>query len=304
MVAHVDPAVPCAGRPPVPSCPAGRRARRPRCRPVAAAGPPRPRRPAWRRARPTPDHSASDGSWSATSGSRISGAERDVRRVAHHDVDGAVEVGEGVGHVAEPQVDRRTRRSCARAQANASGSASTACTRDPGTSVATASAIAPDPVHRSTTTGVTAGSRRARRVDRRAGHHLGLGPRHEDPRPDGELEVPEEGPPGDVLQRLAGRTPVDVRRKGPRRAAPATSPDHSARRSTPSAWAASSSASKRGDGHAGRGEPVGRRRRRGRPHGSRSLAGGGELGGQCRRRRAPGRPRRGRRRGRRRGCRP
>ena len=38
-------------------------------------------------------------------GDRLPGLERDVRRVADHDVDGAVEVVEGVGHVAVPQVD-------------------------------------------------------------------------------------------------------------------------------------------------------------------------------------------------------
>ena len=52
------------------------------------------------------------------------------------------------------------------AQACASGESSTAYTRVPGTSVATALAIAPDPVHRSTTTagGASAGRSRSRSI--------------------------------------------------------------------------------------------------------------------------------------------
>ena len=59
-----------------------------------------------RRARRSPDHSASVRVVVAgLGGDRLAGLERDVRRVADHDVDGAVEVGERVGHVALAQVD-------------------------------------------------------------------------------------------------------------------------------------------------------------------------------------------------------
>ena len=77
------------------------------------------------------------------------------------------------------------------AQACAAGSSSTACTVACGTSSATALAIAPEPVHRSTTTGAL---ELARPVDRPAGEQLGLGPRHEDPGPDRELDVAEVRP--------------------------------------------------------------------------------------------------------------
>jgi hypothetical protein len=43
--------------------------------------------------------------------------------------------------------------------------------------------------------------RRPRRLDGQPGHHLGLGPRHEDPRPHRELEPAEAGAAGEVLQR-------------------------------------------------------------------------------------------------------
>ena len=76
------------------------------------------------------------------------------------------------------------------AHARASGSASTACTRDLGTSCAMASAIAPDPVHRSTTSGC-GHVHLAQPVDGPAGHDLGLRPGHEHPGTDLELEVPE-----------------------------------------------------------------------------------------------------------------
>ena len=61
-----------------------------------------------------PPHRASGGSCSRTSGSRISRVRRDVRRVRHDDVDLAVELGNGVGGIAEAQVDVRGRRGCAR----------------------------------------------------------------------------------------------------------------------------------------------------------------------------------------------
>ncbi len=48
-----------------------------------------------------------------------------------------------------------------------------------------------------------------RLVDGEAGHHLRLGPRHEDAGTDGELDGAEPGPAGEVLQRHALRTRGD-----------------------------------------------------------------------------------------------
>ncbi len=95
------------------------------------------------------------------------------------------------------------------AQARASGSASTACTRARGTSCPMASAMAPDPVPRSATTG-SATSISPEPVDGPAGHHLGLRPGHEHARPHLELEVAEVRLAGDVLQRLAGGPAGDI----------------------------------------------------------------------------------------------
>nr|BFF20648.1 hypothetical protein GCM10025730_41690 [Promicromonospora thailandica] len=48
-------------------------------------------------------------------------------------------------------------------------------------------------------------------VDGDLRHLLGLGPRHEDARPHGQLEVAERGAAGEVLQRLARGAPGDQR---------------------------------------------------------------------------------------------
>ena len=144
-------------------------------------------------------------------------ADGDVGRVAHDDVDAAVEVGEGVGHVTESQVD----------------AGPGAVARRPGEGVG----VGLDGVHpRARHLGGhgqrdrtrpraqvdhdrprVAGSRPRARLDGGLSHQLRLRSRHEDTRPDGELEMAEERPAGDVLQRLPGGTPVDVRRKRPGR---------------------------------------------------------------------------------------
>ena len=91
------------------------------------------------------------------------------------------------------------------AQACARSDSSTACTDAAGTSCFRLRAIAPDPVHRSTTTGArrSASARSRSSGDGEAGHHLGLGPRDEDTRADRQLEVAERRPAGEVLQRHA-----------------------------------------------------------------------------------------------------
>ena len=100
-----------------------------------------------------PANTALNGSCSPTSGGTC-GADRHVRRVAQHQVDLVVQVGQqaGVGHVARVQPDR-ARPTLRRAHASAVGSISTACTTASGRAAATATASAPEPVHRSTTTG-------------------------------------------------------------------------------------------------------------------------------------------------------
>ena len=80
-------------------------------------------------------------------GDRLPGLERDVRRVADDHVDGAGQVVEGVGQVAQAQVDAGAGQVARRPSACAGSSSSTACTRARGTSSATALAIAPEPVH-------------------------------------------------------------------------------------------------------------------------------------------------------------
>ncbi len=91
------------------------------------------------------------------------------------------------------------------AQSTAASSSSTACTSALGTSVAIDKATAPDPVHRSTTTGTVAVGDGERLFHAPAGQQLGLGARHEDARADGQLEVAEGGGAGEVLERLAQR---------------------------------------------------------------------------------------------------
>jgi hypothetical protein len=84
-----------------------------------------------------------------------------------------------------------------RVHLRASSDSSTACTRERGTSWASASAIAPDDVHR------------AYGVYGPADHGLRLGTGDEHPWPDLEFQVPEERASGDVLERLALFTPGD-----------------------------------------------------------------------------------------------
>ena len=107
------------------------------------------------------------------------------------------------------------------AQACAGSPSSTACTSAAGTSVATDSAIAPEPVQRSTTTGTRpVVDHGLRLLDGPAGQQLGLGPGHEHAGSHGQLHVAEGGGAGEVLQRLPGRAAGDqgVVRLGLRRA--------------------------------------------------------------------------------------
>ena len=110
---------------------------------------------------------------------RLPGLERDVRRVAGDDVDGAGEVVEGGRHVALAQVDARAGAGCAPPRRAPPRPARRRARRAPGTSSTIALAIAPEPVQRSTTTGASSG---ARLLDRPAGQQLGLGAGHEDAR--------------------------------------------------------------------------------------------------------------------------
>ena len=156
----------------------------------------------------SPDHSARAGSWSRASGRDARpGLERDVRRVADHHVDAAVELREGVGHVAEPQVDTGRRRGCARPRRGRTGPARR---RAPARRAPRRRRSARSRRSRCT------GRPRRRRVpplpgplDRPPGEQLGLRPGHEDPRSHLQLDVAERGRTGQVLQRLAGGPPGD-----------------------------------------------------------------------------------------------
>ncbi len=157
-------------RPPAPTRPGRRRARRRRRRRARSSRAATRSTTRIASSPSSPLHSASAGSWSrASRRHRLERLERDVRRVADHDVDVAVQVGEGVGHVAVPQVDPGAGEVAVgpgaapprRAPPRAPGPAAPRC--------ATASAIAPEPVQRSTTTGSRAGrGDLARAVDRPA----------------------------------------------------------------------------------------------------------------------------------------
>ena len=201
-------------------CPAGRRARRPRAagrsrraatpddadriQPVGA-GPQRHRGVVARQppGRGSPRPAGCTAGWLTTT------------------CDRAVQLARRRRHVAQPQVDGRPGAVAGRPRV-------APCVGLDGVHLAPAaprwprrSAIAPDPVHRSTTTGgrLRRHGSAARWPPRR---RLRLRSRHEDARTDRELEVPEAGHAGDVLQRLPGGPPVDVRRKGPQPPAPAT----------------------------------------------------------------------------------
>src|SRR3954466_1600081 len=88
-------------------------------------------------------------------------------------------------------------RALCRVHAKAAGSRSTAVTRAPGCSWAIDSAMAPDPLPRSTT---RAPSRPVPRPGPPPGERLGPRPGHEDTRPDGQLEEAEGGAAGEVLE--------------------------------------------------------------------------------------------------------
>ena len=94
---------------------------------------------------------------------------------------------------------------------------STACTRAAGPRRRRRSAIAPEPVQRSTTTGRAARAATTSRASSiaPAGHQLGLRPRHEDAGPDRELDVPERAPtPSRCCSGTRARAGADERRRG------------------------------------------------------------------------------------------
>ena len=114
-----------------------------------------------------------------------------------------------------------------------------------GTSLATAAAMAPEPVPKSTT--LAAGRARAWSM-RMLGDGFGLRPRHEDARSHLQFEVPKEGAAGNVLQRNTGGAFGHQVLKAVRRAASISASARTRPRVTPSRWAASNSASTRGEG--------------------------------------------------------
>ena len=131
----------------------------------------------------SPENRARCGSWSRASGATDSQASRGMYG-GLHTTTSTVPARSSKAVAMSPW--RRSTPVPARlrsAQPWAPSSSSTACTRASGTSSATARAIAPDPVQRSTTTGASQVA--PARVDRPAGQQLGLRARHEDPRPDG-----------------------------------------------------------------------------------------------------------------------
>ena len=134
-------------------------------------------------------------------------------RVGDHQVDGAVELGQCVRQVAGSRVTSVPAR-LRPAQASGVVGDLDRVHHGAGHLGGQRFAIAPEPVPRSTATG-----RRPVASDvpaaghRPAGHHLGLRPRDEHPGSDGELEVAEVGPTGQVLQRDPLGPPLDQRRE-------------------------------------------------------------------------------------------
>ena len=94
-----------------------------------------------------------------------------------------------------------------RAIAAASGDSSVATTRAAGSSFARLIAIAPEPVHRSSTRHGAA--RSARSAARDLDHRLGVGPRHEHARVDVERQPPELVLAEQVRDRLAAEPALD-----------------------------------------------------------------------------------------------
>ncbi len=182
------------------------------------------------------------------------GAVRDVRRIRHDDVDRAVELGHGVGQVGEdePQVrrcdvagvllgpDERARR----VLDGDDGRVRHLGREGEGDRAAAGAEVDGDRLGRGDG---------HQGVDRELRDELGLGTRHEDSGPDGELERAEGRTPGDVLQRLASGATLDRRRarRECRRCATAASVATRActcPRLRPSTWPMSSSASTSGVG--------------------------------------------------------
>ena len=128
---------------------------------------------------------------------------RDVRRVRHDEVEGPPELGrERIEQVAHPHVHVEAEPGAfARASSTASGDRSVAQTRASGRSSFTASAIAPDPVPRSTTAGPRTDAIRSRATPTTTSVS-GRGTKT--PRPDLQDEPPEPLLSGQVLQRGSG----------------------------------------------------------------------------------------------------
>ncbi len=192
-----------------------------------AAAAPRPAARADRIAsRPSgPENNARCGSWSRASGATDSHASSGMY--------GGLQVITSTSPISSSKaVARSPRRSSTpepsrlrSAQAWASGSSSTAYTRREG-------CLGGDREGDGSGSGgeVDDGRllHRGRLLDRPPGEQLRLGPGHEDPRPDGELDVAEVGAAGEVLERLAGGAAPDQAgvllgggRSAPRRRAPA-----------------------------------------------------------------------------------
>ena len=166
---------------------------------------------ARRRGRPGRRTARAAGSYSRTSGSRGIAPSGMYGGFETTTSSGAVEFGQRVGEVDEDEPQRWRRRSRCDVLARPDERARRvldAQTAACGTSVASASAIAPLPVPRSTATRLR---RRdgPQRVDGDLRHELGLRARHEDAGPDGELERAERRDAGDVLQRFARRPALD-----------------------------------------------------------------------------------------------
>ena len=141
---------------------------------------------------------------------RLPGLERDVRRVADHDVDGR-RPGRRRPWPCRPGAGRRRcRPGCARPSAWAR------LVELHGVHPGAGHLVGHRAGDRAGAGAEVDDDRRAvqaaqRALDRPAGQQLGLRPRHEDAGPDGQLDVAEGGGAGEVLQRLAGRPPRDQR---------------------------------------------------------------------------------------------
>ena len=127
-------------------------------------------------------------------------------------MDGTGQIVDGLGHVAEPDVDAEGTLRCARRRRGPASDTSTAVTLHCGTSVARPPRPRPEPVHRSTATGCATPAETSRFSSSTAApvEQLGLGPRHEDAGSDREVEVAEPRGAGQVLERLPRGAALDT----------------------------------------------------------------------------------------------